>query len=82
MTNIVKQSNQNIVDETVQPSPMKMRTRSKARRTLLIPDPDICSDVEEDEPVNTKEVNTKQQKPRQPRQPRQKQKKEVIDLDM
>ena len=42
----------------------------------------LISDVEEDEPVNTKEVNTKQQKPRQPRQPRQKQKKEVIDLDM
>ena len=42
----------------------------------------LISDVEEDEPVNTKEVNTKQQKPRQPRQPKQKQKKEVIDLDM
>ena len=39
-----------IVDETIQPSPMKMRTRSKARRTLVIPDPDICSDVEDDEP--------------------------------
>ena len=39
-----------IVDETIQPSPMKMRTRSKARRTLVIPEPDICSDVEDDEP--------------------------------
>ena len=39
-----------IVDETIQPSPMKMRTRSKARPTFVIPDPDICSDVEDDEP--------------------------------
>ena len=39
-----------IVDETIRTSPMKMRTRSKARRTLVIPDPDICSDVEDDEP--------------------------------
>ena len=29
-----------IVDETVQPSPMKMRTRSKVRRSFVIPDPD------------------------------------------
>ena len=39
-----------IVDETVRLSPMKMRTRSKARRSLVIPDADICSDVEDDEP--------------------------------
>ena len=39
-----------IVDETIQPSPMKMRTRSKDRRPLVIPDADICSDVEDDEP--------------------------------
>ena len=39
-----------IVDETIQPSPMKMRTRSKDRRTLVIPEADICSDVEDDEP--------------------------------
>ena len=39
-----------IVDETIRPSPMKMRTRSKARRSLVIPDADICSDVEDDEP--------------------------------
>ena len=39
-----------IVDETVRPSPMKMRTRSKARPSFVIPDADICSDVEDDEP--------------------------------
>ena len=39
-----------IVDETVRPSPMEMQTRSKARRSLVIPDEDICSDVEDDEP--------------------------------
>jgi hypothetical protein len=38
--------------------------------------------VEEEEPVNTKEVNTKQRKPRQPRQPNKKKNNEVIDLDM
>ena len=39
-----------IVDETVRPSPMKMRTRSKARRSLVIPAANICSDVEDNEP--------------------------------
>ena len=39
-----------IVDETVRPSPMKMRTRSKARRAFVEPDPVMCSDVEDDEP--------------------------------
>ena len=39
-----------IVDETVRPGPMKMRTRSKARPSYVIPDADICSDVEDDEP--------------------------------
>ena len=39
-----------IVDETVRPSPMKMRTRSKARPSYVIPDADICSDVEDNEP--------------------------------
>ena len=39
-----------IVDETVRPSPMKMRTRSKARPSYVIPNADICSDVEDDEP--------------------------------
>ena len=29
---------------------MKMRTRSKARRSFVIPDPNICSDIEDDEP--------------------------------
>ena len=38
------------MDETVRPSPMKMRTRSKARPSFVIPDADICSDVEDDEP--------------------------------
>ena len=42
----------------------------------------LISDVEEEEPVNTKEVNTKQRKPRQPRQPNKKKNNEVIDLDM
>ena len=46
----VVESECSIVDETVRPSPMKMRTRSKARRSLVIPDADICSDVEDDEP--------------------------------
>ena len=39
-----------IVDETIRPSPMKMRTRSKARRTFVEPDPVMCSDDEDDEP--------------------------------
>ena len=39
-----------IVDETVPPSPMKMRTRSKARRSFVIPDANMCSDPEDDEP--------------------------------
>ena len=45
-----------IVDETVRPSPMKaqpspMRTRNggKARRTLVIPESEICSDVEDED---------------------------------
>ena len=39
-----------IVDETVRPSPMKMRTRSKARRVYVEPEAIMCSDVEDDEP--------------------------------
>ena len=42
-----------IVDETVRSSdssPMKMRTRSKARGSFVIPDPRLCSDTEDDEP--------------------------------
>ena len=38
-----------IVDETVQSSPMKMRTRSKALRAFVQPDPGMCSDTEDDE---------------------------------
>ena len=39
-----------IVDETVRPSPIKMRTRSKARPKMVIPDSLKCSDLEDDEP--------------------------------
>ena len=39
-----------IVDETVRASSIKMRTRSKARRSLVILEPNFCSDVEDDEP--------------------------------
>ena len=39
-----------IVDETVRSSPMKMQTRSKTQPSYVIPDADICSDVEDDEP--------------------------------
>ena len=39
-----------IVDETIRPSPLKMRTRSKTRPSFVIPDATICSDVEDDEP--------------------------------
>ena len=39
-----------IVDETVRASPIKMRTRSKARQSYVIPDANMCSDVEDDEP--------------------------------
>ena len=39
-----------IVDETVRPSPMKMRTRSKARRAYVEPEAIMCSDVEDDKP--------------------------------
>ena len=38
-----------IVDETIRPSPTKMRTRSKSRGQVL-PEPIICSDTEDDEP--------------------------------
>ena len=38
-----------IVDETVRRSPMKMRTRSKARGTFVVPAPLMCSDTEDDE---------------------------------
>ena len=37
-------------DETVRPSLMKMRTRSKARRVYVEPEAIMCSDVEDDEP--------------------------------
>ena len=39
-----------IVDETVRPSPMKMRTRSKALPNIVVPDSLMCSDPEDDEP--------------------------------
>ena len=39
-----------IVDETVRASPIKMRTRSKARQSYVIPYANVCSDVEDDEP--------------------------------
>ena len=39
-----------IVDKTVRPSPTKMRTRSKTRGTIVVPDALICSDIEDDEP--------------------------------
>ena len=39
-----------IVDETVRPSLMKMRTRSKARPNIVVPDSLMCSDPEDDEP--------------------------------
>ena len=39
-----------IVDETVRPSPMKMRTRSKAQGTLDVPESIMSSDTEENEP--------------------------------
>ena len=39
-----------IVDETVRPSPMKLRTRSKAIRAYVEPEPVMCSDTEDDEP--------------------------------
>ena len=39
-----------IVDETVRASPIKMRTRSKARQSFVIPDVNMCSDVEDNEP--------------------------------
>ena len=38
-----------IVDETVSPSPKKIRTRSKTQKVNL-PDPIICSDPEDEEP--------------------------------
>ena len=38
-----------IVDETVRPNPMEMRTRSKFRSTFVVPDSIICSDTEDDE---------------------------------
>ena len=51
------ESDCSIVDETVRPSPMKTppsprRTRNggKVRRALVVPEPFICSDVEDDEP--------------------------------
>ena len=37
-------------DETVRPSLMKMRTRSKARLVYVEPEAIMCSDVEDDEP--------------------------------
>ena len=46
----VVESECSIVDKTVRPSPMKMRTRSKARRSFVIPYVNMCSDVEDDEP--------------------------------
>ena len=39
-----------IVDETVTPSPKKMQTRSNSRKVLKIPDALICSDPEGEEP--------------------------------
>ena len=39
-----------IVDETVRRSPMKMRTRSKAQGTFVVPEALMCSDTEDDEP--------------------------------
>ena len=47
---VAVESECSIVDETVQPNPTKMRTRSKARQTFVEPDPVICSDIEDDEP--------------------------------
>ena len=41
-------SDDDIVDETVSPSPMKNRTRSKARK-VTIPAPIMCSDFEDEE---------------------------------
>ena len=38
-----------IVDETVRPSPMKMRTRSKSRSSIVVPESIMCSDTENDE---------------------------------
>ena len=43
------ESEEEIVDETVRPSLMKMRTRSKTRQPV-IPDSIICSDTEDEEP--------------------------------
>ena len=42
------ESEDEIVDETIRPSPTKMRTRSKTRQPVL-PDPVLCSDTEDDE---------------------------------
>ena len=43
------ESEEEIVDKTVRPSPMKMRPRSKTRQ-LVIPASIMCSDSEDDEP--------------------------------
>ena len=45
---VYAESEQEIVDETIRPSPTKMRTRSKSRKPVL-PEPIICSDTEDDE---------------------------------
>ena len=43
------ESEDEIVDETIRPSPTKMRTRSKTRK-LVISEAIICFDTEDDEP--------------------------------
>jgi hypothetical protein len=43
------ESEDEIVDETIRPSPTKMRTRSKTRKPV-IPESIMCSDPEDDEP--------------------------------
>ena len=43
------ESEEEVVDETIRPSPTKMRTRSKTLKPV-IPEAIICSDTEDDEP--------------------------------
>ena len=43
----VESEDDDIVDETVRPSPMKMLTRSKTRQPVM-PDPVMCSETEDD----------------------------------
>ena len=45
--NAAVESECDIVDETVRPSPMKMRTRSKFQSTIVLPESIMCSDTEE-----------------------------------